>query len=36
VIAKPKGDTSKPAPTRRPVFCDTTPKAFGGSTTDCF
>lgn len=20
----------------RPVFCDTTPKAYGGSTTDCF
>jgi hypothetical protein len=24
-----------PAPPR-PVFCDTTPKAYGGSTTDCF
>jgi len=26
---------SAPAP-RAPVLCDTTPKAYGGSTTDCF
>jgi hypothetical protein len=23
-------------PVRPPVLCDTTPKAYGGSTTDCF
>jgi hypothetical protein len=26
----------KPAAPRRPMLCDTTPKAYGGSTTDCF
>jgi hypothetical protein len=26
---------SQPQP-RQPMFCDTTPKAYGGSTTDCF
>jgi hypothetical protein len=25
-----------PATGRRPVLCDTTPKAYGGSYTDCF
>jgi hypothetical protein len=32
---KPRGGRAAPAP-RPPVFCDTTPKANGGSYTDCF
>jgi hypothetical protein len=27
---------TKREPPRRPILCDTTPKAYGGSTTDCF
>jgi hypothetical protein len=34
-LLKTKKRSRAPAP-RQPVFCDTTPKADGGSTTDCF
>jgi hypothetical protein len=33
--AKNKAKASE-APPRQPMFCDTKPRALGGSTTDCF
>lgn len=32
---QPAAPKSAPQP-RQPMFCDTTPKAYGGSYTDCF
>jgi hypothetical protein len=34
-VAPTRRRTSGPEP-RQPMFCDTTPKAYGGSYTDCF
>ena len=35
-LTAPAPRAEKPAAARRPTLCDITPKAYGGSTTDCF
>jgi hypothetical protein len=34
-VEEPRASVPSPQP-RQPMFCDTTPKAYGGSYTDCF